>query len=103
MKRLVIHLWLTSLVLLALAPTQSHAADRSWTSLFGGAFNAAANWDTGIPGNGDIAHFGVTNGPFMQASYTVDFDVSPTNQAVKIEDDRVTFDLNGRTYTTTAV
>ena len=50
----------------------------------------------------DIAHFGVTTSPLTQASYTVDFDVSPTNQAVKVEDDNVTFDLNGHTYTTTA-
>jgi T5SS/PEP-CTERM-associated repeat protein len=77
------------------------AAVKRWNNRFGGAFNAAANWSDGIPGNLDIAEFGVAT-LFTPGTYTVDFDVNPTNQAIHVEDDLVTFDLNGHTYTTTA-
>ncbi|MEX0613722.1 MAG: hypothetical protein WD229_16505, partial [Pirellulales bacterium] len=86
------------------AATWAEADNRRWNSLFSGAFNAAANWQGGfVPGSGDVAQFGRTTNPdVMQLNYTVDFDVSPTNQALQIEDDFVTFDLNGRTYTTSS-
>jgi len=76
------------------------AANKRWSNMFGGAFNAGANWSGGVPGSADIAEFGVAT-LFTPGTYTVDFDVSPTNQAIHVEDDIVTFDLNGRTYTTT--
>ena len=37
----------------------------------------------------------------MQANYSVGFSADATNQALKVEDDRVTFDVNGHTYATT--
>jgi fibronectin-binding autotransporter adhesin len=83
------------------AGVRADAAVKRWTNMFGGAFNAAANWSGGIPGSGDIAEFGVAT-LFTPGTYIVTFDVSPTNQAIHVEDDLVTFDLNGRTYTTTA-
>ncbi len=91
---------LSAILLLLLIAADSHAADKRWNNTFGGAFNAAANWSGGVPGSGDIAEFGLAT-LFTPGTYTVAFDVSPTNQAVHVEDDSVTFDLNGRTYTTT--
>ena len=94
---------LSPAVILLAVVVESHAADIFWNSSFGGAFNAAANWQGGaVPGASDVAHFGLTTNPLLlQRIYTVDFDVNPINQALKIEDDFVTFDLNGRTYATT--
>ncbi|MCB9867242.1 MAG: hypothetical protein H6816_11505, partial [Phycisphaerales bacterium] len=85
-------------LMLATAST-ARASDINWVAMFGGAYNAAANWNGGVPGSSDIAHFTITSSPFTQASYTVDFDVNPANQAIKVEDDHVTFDLNGHNYT----
>jgi T5SS/PEP-CTERM-associated repeat protein len=82
------------------ACAQADAANKRWNNMFGGAFNAAANWTGGIPGSGDVAEFGVAT-MFTPGTYMVTFDVSPTNQGLKVEDDFVTFDLNGRIYNTT--
>ena len=84
-------------------PTESRAADKIWNNGNGGAFGAAVNWFNGIPGTSDIAHFGMTssNSIFLQVRYQVDFAADATNQAIKVEDDGVTFDLNGHLYTTT--
>ena len=92
---------LLGLISVLCAGAQVDAADKRWSNMFGGAFNAAANWTGGVPGSADIAEFGVAT-LFTPGTYTVDFDVSPTNQAIHVEDDIVTFDLNGHTYTTTA-
>jgi len=92
------------IALLAIAP-ESHAADRFWGNQFGGTFVDPFNWQDGlVPGAGDIAHFDLTTNPtLLQRIYTVSFTADATNQALKIEDDFVTFDLDGQTYTTTSV
>jgi len=94
-----------SLIALVAVAAESHAADRFWGNQFGGTFIDPFNWQDGlVPGAGDIAHFGLTTNPtLLQRIYTVSFTADATNQALKIEDDFVTFDLDGRTYTTTSV
>ena len=88
----------TFLIMLA-AADESHAANRRWGG-GNGTFSLPANWQGGIvAGVNDIPQFGLSSFPF-QVTYTVSFSTFPTNQALEIEDDVVTFDLNGRTYTT---
>lgn len=92
---------LSTTVLLLAVVTEAHAAEKFWGNFIGGAYNAGANWQGGsVAGASDVAHFGLSFNIFFR-TYTVDFDVSPTNRALVIEDDNVTFDLNGRIYTTT--
>jgi T5SS/PEP-CTERM-associated repeat protein len=85
-------------------PTAAYAADKFWDNFLGGTFSDAINWQGGsVAGAGDVAHFGLTTNPLLaQRIYTVSFAANAINQALKIEDDFVTFDLNGRTYATTA-
>src|SRR5437016_5386084 len=87
---------------LVAAASQAYATDRFWAAPFGGAFNSTANWSTtdggaggaSVPGVNDVAHWGRTTDPtIFQATYTVTFSTSPTNQALRIEDDFVTFGL----------
>src|ERR1051325_2696969 len=80
---------------------QARAADKSWGSIFGGTFSDPTNWQGGsVAGAGDIAHFGLTtNPPLLQRIYSVDFSANASNQALKIEDDFVTFTLSSRSYT----
>lgn len=81
------------------------AADISWStrSTSGGNFNSPGNWNGGVvPGQNDVAHFSITNLVFAPRIYTVDFTTNPTNQALAVEDDFVTFNLNNFIYTTTA-
>ena len=106
--------WLASVasaatLVLAFSVTQTRAADRFWAGPFGGAFGAANIWSlteggaggASVPGASDVARFGRTSDPtILQLNYTVSFSSSPTNQAVRVEDDFATFDLNGQTYTT---
>ena len=95
-------LMLTTFVIAADSTAQ--AADKRWNNIFGGPFNLSSNWSGGVPGSMDIAEFGLSNF-FTQRTYTVSFTgplLPPiTNLALDIEDDFVTFDLNGHTYTTT--
>src|SRR5689334_13413866 len=86
--------------LLALG-VQARAADKSWGSVFGGTFSDPTNWQGGsVAGAGDIAHFGLTSNPLLlQRIYSVDFSANANNQALKIEDDFVTFTLNSKSYT----
>jgi T5SS/PEP-CTERM-associated repeat protein len=94
--------WLTSVVLIFSVANDSHAADKFWGAILGGEFNNPNNWQGGsVAGEGDIAHFGLTTNPIFQRIYTVDFTAGATNQALVIEDDFVTFDLNGHIYNTT--
>ena len=89
------------LIWMLTVPSSSHAADRFWGSFFGGTFSDPTKWQGNIvAGAGDVAHFGLTANPFAQRIYAVDFIADATNQALVIEDDFVTFDLAGRTYTT---
>jgi len=82
---------------------EARAADRFWGNIFGGTFGDPVNWQGGsAAGPGDVAHLGLTTNPLLlQRIYTVDFAANATNQALVIEDDFVTFDLNGNTYITT--
>ena len=90
------------------------AADKFWNNPNGGIFSSSANWvdipfQLDVPGANDVAHFGLTanTGNFVvQRIYTVGFTSDPTNQALVIEDDFVTFDLiggpSGHVYTATS-
>src|SRR3990172_4033109 len=94
----------TSLLFAALGggATESRAADKFWGNTLGGAFSSAANWQNGVAGTGDVAHFGLSGFGFNQRfGYTVGFAARTTNQALVIEDDSVTFSLNAQTYATT--
>lgn len=91
---------LAALLLTALAP-QSRAANIRWTA-GNGTFHTGGSWQGGVaPGLLDVAQFGRSAAPF-QLTYTVSFTVDATNQALHVEDDVVTFDLNGRLYSLTA-
>ncbi len=55
-----------------------------------------------MPGLLDVAQFGLSPPPpFFRQTYSVSFNNNATNQALHIEDDLVTFNLNSRTYTLT--
>jgi len=98
-----IRLVIGSLIALMAVAAESHAADRFWSNRFGGTFIDPFYWQDGlVPGAGDIAHLSLTTNPtLLQRIYTVSFTANATNQALKIEDDFVTFNLIGRTYPTT--
>ena len=88
--------------------SSARAADMFWNT-GSGSFHTAANWTGGIPifnppppNNNDIAHFGRSSNPPFQFLYTVSFSTDVTNQAFRVEDDSVTFDLNGKVYITTS-
>ena len=73
-----------------------------------GIFSTISNWSPipnlpdRSPGPNDVAHFGTSVGNINQNVYTVSFTTNPTNQAVVVEDDSVTFDLSGHLYTMAA-
>jgi hypothetical protein len=82
----------------------AHAANRRWNDAApGDSFYTPGNWLGGVvPGVLDVAQFGRSPPPpGFQSFYTVSFAANVTNQALHIEDDVVTFDLNGRQYTVT--
>ena len=86
------------------AVSDCRAADRSWSNTAGGTFTTAANWQDGlVAGVNDVACFRNSSVIFPpgQASYTISFAGNAQTQAVKVRNDLVTFDLGGRTYTTT--
>ena len=80
-----------------------HAANVRWSGQGGNSlFHNTGNWTGGlIPGVIDVAQFG-RSVQFLPQTYTVSFNNNATNQAIHIEDDNVTFDLNSRVYTVTA-
>jgi T5SS/PEP-CTERM-associated repeat protein len=99
-------LWIVSTAVLAItAAGDVRAIDKSWGNHLGGTFSVPGNWVGGsVAGVDDIAHFGISDPMSPQFLYTVNFSAilpDPLNQAVVVEDDLVTFDLNGKTYTTT--
>jgi T5SS/PEP-CTERM-associated repeat protein len=88
------------------APAHVEALDKFWGNQTGGTFNLAANWQGGsVAGSNDAAHFGLTtsNSQLQQKVYSVGFTNDVTNQALFIEDDRVTFDFNFSGFDYTAV
>src|SRR5690606_6051498 len=48
------------------------------------------------------AHFGMTTSSLNPKTYTVAFTNDPTNLRLRVEDDRVTFDLNSHFYQATS-
>src|SRR5690606_16729503 len=81
--------------------SDTNAANIRW-GVGNGTFHVPANWQGGlIPGILDVAQFG-RSVQFVPQTYTVSFNNNATNQALHIEDDQVTFDLNSRVYTVTA-
>jgi T5SS/PEP-CTERM-associated repeat protein len=91
-------------VLLFAVVHQAHAADKFWDNPSGGVFSTLSNWAdvpeiVNAPGPNDVAHFGMTS-PRGTFTYTVTFTNNPINQRLAVDDDQVTFDLNGHTYTT---
>jgi T5SS/PEP-CTERM-associated repeat protein len=91
--------------------TPATALDKFWSNSRGdgsGAFNDEDNWipdvfTSDVPGASDVAHFGMTtSSAVLPATYTVSFSTDPTNLRLVVEDDRVTFDLNGHTYRATS-
>lgn len=97
-------LWLACrCVGLVVSAGATFAADRSWGNSGGGTFSTASNWVNGlIAGVNDVAKFDRSRGT-SQTTYIVTFSASAQNQAVSVVNDLVTFNLNGKTYTTTAI
>jgi len=84
---------------------ESDAANRRWNNGTGSfVFNTPGNWQGGgtAPGLLDVAQFGISAALFPAGPYTVSFNNNATNQALHIEDDLVTFNLNSRVYTLSA-
>jgi T5SS/PEP-CTERM-associated repeat protein len=91
------------------AAAPARATDVTWIDSGGGSFSDEGNWtpdlpfSSDVPGVNDIAHFGLTASSVAPPKiYTVTFDADHTNQRLVVEDDRVTFDLNGHTYRATS-
>jgi T5SS/PEP-CTERM-associated repeat protein len=95
-------------ILLLALPTESYAANKFWDNTLGGTFSTSSNWRScgffcnRVPDSSDIANFGISDpSSLFQFVYTVNFSANATNQALVVQDDLVTFDLNGHIYTTT--
>ena len=90
------------LLFAVLVSPSAHAAEIRWRNASGGTFNAAGSWfGSVVPGAADIARFGLTAQSFpppIPETYTVNFTNDPTTGGLRIEDDVVTFNLNGHTY-----
>jgi T5SS/PEP-CTERM-associated repeat protein len=95
---------------LAALATESRAVDMFWSVGRGdgsGVFSVAENWTGGNffnqppPSSNDRAIFGMTSNLTLPRTYTVTFTANATNEQLVVEDDRVTFDLNGHVYNTT--
>jgi T5SS/PEP-CTERM-associated repeat protein len=94
---------LATVILLVVCSAESLAADRSWSNSAGGTFSTAANWTGGVvPGAGDRAILGVTGPgfPVFTLLYPVNFTGNATTAGLVVDDDVVTFDLNGFIYRT---
>jgi T5SS/PEP-CTERM-associated repeat protein len=94
---------LSAAVLLLVAVPEGRAADRFWggRNPGSGTFSDPNHWaGSSVAGANDIAHFGVTNDNFTHFIYTVTFTADATNLGLVIEDDLVTFNLNGHLYST---
>ncbi len=98
--------WVTVTIaaaLLTALASPALAADRFWIDPNGGSFTSTSNWSlfdgggagASIPVATDVANFTLPD------TYTV-FVGTTTNFALDISNGKVTFDLNGNTYTTTS-
>jgi T5SS/PEP-CTERM-associated repeat protein len=94
--------WLLIGLSLLAQPTQ--AADIFWRLPAGGTFSSAGSWGGSVvPGASDVAHFSLTPNtgpPPIPNTYTVNFFATASSQGLIVEDDVVTFDLNGNIYRT---
>ena len=85
-----------------LRAARGHAAEIRSRNPSGGTFSSAGSWfGSVVPGAADIARFGLTAQSFpppIPETYTVNFTNDPTTGGLRIEDDVVTFNLNGHTY-----
>ena len=74
--------WFCGLALVWIAQTRVDAADTRWRNPDGGTFSIGGNWNNGIPGAGDVAHFGLSTPGIFGAlpPYTVSFTADATNQ-----------------------
>lgn len=84
-----------------------YAATRTWDNHSGGNFTSSFNWEScgpfcnPVPDSNDIAYFSVSDpSSLLQFVYITTFAFDVSNAAVEVDDDFVTFDLNGHTYTT---
>jgi T5SS/PEP-CTERM-associated repeat protein len=71
------------------------AEDYQWNNSGGGIFGEPNNWTpTGVPGSseGDIARF------LLPGAYTVTFDTTYDNSAMRVDGSDVTFNLDGNRY-----
>ncbi len=93
-----------AIVLALLLAHSDHSAAETvrWNVPGGGSYFTAANWDpAGVPDAADVSLFD------LSSTYVVTFPAQrprpgePTNRAVHVYDDDVTFDLNDRTLTLT--
>src|SRR5262245_31949229 len=71
-------------VSLCLCGVFADAAEKFWgdprsSGPYDGTFSDPTKWSSGVAGPADIAHFGITNSNFFQASYTVSFSANATN------------------------
>lgn len=72
----------------------ARAADCDWELPNGGFFSSAANWSCGaIPGAADRSFFN------LSSTYQLIFTQNITNDRVRVNNDTVTLNLAGRTYT----
>jgi T5SS/PEP-CTERM-associated repeat protein len=88
------------------AATPVEAATKFWDTSNGGNFSTSSNWQfcgifcNRVPGSDDIAFFGIREPGDFFFTYTVTFSTNVTNDAVAVDDDHMTFDLNSHTYMT---
>ena len=69
-----------------------HAADTHWRNPDGGTFSIGGNWNDGVPGVGDVAHFGLSTPGIFRALATLYRELHrQCNQQRRlvVEDDRV--------------
>jgi T5SS/PEP-CTERM-associated repeat protein len=78
----------------ALSQSNCFAQIYTWTNPAGGSFSSPGNWSpNGLPGSIGLTLFNLSN------SYTVNFNYSPTNVGMIVNNGDVTFDIGvGNTY-----
>jgi T5SS/PEP-CTERM-associated repeat protein len=84
-------------VALAASGGSAWANTDSWATGTSGNFNDASNWNGGVPGTADTALFNTGS----VGGYTVTLGSDVTNTSLDVENDNVTLDLGGYTYTNT--
>jgi T5SS/PEP-CTERM-associated repeat protein len=85
------------------AAASASATEIRWRLPNGGTFNSTGSWfGAFVPTSGDVAVFGLTPAPNpfppVPESYTVQFTADRLTQGLRVEDDLVTYDLNGHTH-----